>query len=198
MRAAEAQAWDAPAASRCDGAVVGRDGHAPAVHGTARLGRRGARRGHQRGPITAGEASPDGVRRKRTDPDPDPTNGRMWNWQDAKIAIEYLFCTSRVAIAGRRNFERLYDLSERVLPSAGSAGHSPLRTRLGASWSGSRAKRSASPPLGSCAVPLGATERPAGASCTRPLARLLACRSIGTASWSTSSSRTGGTSYGPG
>jgi uncharacterized protein len=69
------------------------------------------------GPLTASEASPDGVRRKPTDPDPDPTTGRMWNWQDAKIAIEYLFCTGRVTIAGRRNFERLYDLSERVLPA---------------------------------------------------------------------------------
>jgi uncharacterized protein YcaQ len=71
----------------------------------------------ERGPITAGEANPDGVRRKPADPDPDPTTGRMWNWQDAKIAIEYLYCAGRVAIAGRRNFERLYDLTERVLPA---------------------------------------------------------------------------------
>ncbi|WP_432943728.1 winged helix-turn-helix domain-containing protein [Kribbella sp. CA-253562] len=69
------------------------------------------------GPITAAEASPDGERRKRTDPDPDPSTGRMWNWQDAKIAVEYLFCAGRLTIAGRRNFERLYDLTERVLPA---------------------------------------------------------------------------------
>jgi uncharacterized protein YcaQ len=71
----------------------------------------------ERGPLTASEASPDGVRRKRTDPDPDPSTGRMWNWQDAKIAIEYLFCTGQVMIATRRNFERVYDLTERVLPA---------------------------------------------------------------------------------
>jgi uncharacterized protein YcaQ len=71
------------------------------------------------GPLTASEASPDGVRRKRTDPDPDPSTGRMWNWQDAKIAIEYLFCTGQVTIASRRNFERVYDLTERVLPDLG-------------------------------------------------------------------------------
>jgi uncharacterized protein YcaQ len=72
----------------------------------------------ERGPLTAGEANLDGVRRKSSDPDPDPSTGRMWNWQDAKIAIEYLFCTGRVTIAGRRNVERLYDLTERVLPDA--------------------------------------------------------------------------------
>ncbi|MEV6286206.1 crosslink repair DNA glycosylase YcaQ family protein [Kribbella sp. NPDC051770] len=70
------------------------------------------------GPITAGEADRDGVRRKRSDPDPDPSTGRMWNWQDAKIAIEYLFASGKVAIAGRRHFERLYDVAERVLPAA--------------------------------------------------------------------------------
>ena len=71
----------------------------------------------EQGPVTASGASPDGQRRAASEPHPDPTTGRMWNWQDAKIAIEYLFSTGQVAIAGRRNFERLYDLAERVLPA---------------------------------------------------------------------------------
>jgi uncharacterized protein YcaQ len=117
MRAADRQVWDAP---------LDPDLEAPwaVVAGMRRLSIE--RPGlvddvlamvTERGPITAGEASLDGLRRKPTDPDPDPTTGRMWNWQDAKIAIEYLFCTGQVTIAGRRNFERRYDLTERVLPA---------------------------------------------------------------------------------
>ena len=88
----------------------------------------------ERGPVTAAEASPDGVRRKSTDPHPDPTTGSMWNWQDAKIAIEYLFCTGQVTIASRRNFERYYDLTERVLPEPVLRRPSPRRTKPAASW----------------------------------------------------------------
>ena len=65
-----------------------------------------------RGPVAAGEASPDGQRRRG----PAAEGGRMWNWQDAKIALEWLFFSGKVSIAARRNFERLYDLTERVIP----------------------------------------------------------------------------------
>jgi uncharacterized protein YcaQ len=42
--------------------------------------------------------------------------GGMWNWKPAKIVLEALHSAGRLVIAGRENFQRLYDLPERVLP----------------------------------------------------------------------------------
>jgi uncharacterized protein YcaQ len=58
-----------------------------------------------RGPISAGEITFGGK-----------SKGPWWGWSDGKSAVELLFTQGRLAIAGRRNFERLYDLPERVLP----------------------------------------------------------------------------------
>ncbi|SMF92126.1 hypothetical protein SAMN02982917_0489 [Azospirillum oryzae] len=44
--------------------------------------------------------------------------GGWWGWSDGKRAVEFLFWAGLVTTAGRRGFERLYDLPERVLPSA--------------------------------------------------------------------------------
>lgn len=46
----------------------------------------------------------------------DRPRGGMWDWHDGKVALEWLFYTGRVSTAGRPNFERVYDLTERVLP----------------------------------------------------------------------------------
>jgi uncharacterized protein YcaQ len=42
--------------------------------------------------------------------------GGMWNWKPAKLMLEALWDRGDLAIAGRQNFQRLYDLAERVIP----------------------------------------------------------------------------------
>jgi uncharacterized protein YcaQ len=59
----------------------------------------------ERGPLPAGRLSIGGK-----------AKGAWWGWSDAKRAVEVLFRQGRVAIAGRRNFERWYDIPERVFP----------------------------------------------------------------------------------
>jgi hypothetical protein len=45
-----------------------------------------------------------------------PVRGSWWDWKPAKIALEYLFTRGDLMIANRVNFQRVYDLTERVLP----------------------------------------------------------------------------------
>ncbi|MCU1586578.1 MAG: uncharacterized protein JWN31_71 [Frankiales bacterium] len=45
--------------------------------------------------------------------------GSWWDWDDVKVGLEYLFVTGQVSVARRTaGFERLYDLTERVIPKA--------------------------------------------------------------------------------
>ena len=62
----------------------------------------------ERGPLAAREL--DGQRPRKSGP--------WWDWSDSKRAIEMLFWGGEVTSARRRNFERIYDLPERVLPKA--------------------------------------------------------------------------------
>ena len=60
-----------------------------------------------RGPLAASELSNGGERR-----------GAWWGWNDGKLAVEWLFFAGLVTTATRRGtFERVYDLTERVLPA---------------------------------------------------------------------------------
>jgi uncharacterized protein YcaQ len=61
----------------------------------------------QDGPIRAGDID---VERPAREP------GDMWNWHAGKVALEHLFWTGEVSASSRVNFERRYDVTERVLP----------------------------------------------------------------------------------
>jgi uncharacterized protein YcaQ len=61
----------------------------------------------ERGPIAVAELS-----------DPGKRSGTWWGWGKGKATLEHLYNSGLVAIAGRRGFERLYDIAERVIPQA--------------------------------------------------------------------------------
>ena len=70
------------------------------------------------GPVSAGDFN------ARVGP-----KGTWWDWDDAKIALEHLFFTGRVAGRRRSNdFARLYDISERWIP-ADALGREALSER---------------------------------------------------------------------
>lgn len=45
------------------------------------------------------------------------SSGGWWNWKEEKDALEAMLFTGEVMVARRQNFQRVYDLRERVLPS---------------------------------------------------------------------------------
>lgn len=44
------------------------------------------------------------------------TNGGWWDWHPSKTALEYLWRTGALAVARREGFQKVYDLTERVIP----------------------------------------------------------------------------------
>ncbi len=50
----------------------------------------------------------------------------MWGWNNGKVALEVLFLQGRVATSHRRNFVRMYDVSERVIASEHLEGPAPI------------------------------------------------------------------------
>ena len=69
----------------------------------------------ERGPMAASEMEEEGSRRGEP----------WWSWSDTKRAFEFLFWSGLITSARRRRFERLYDLTERVLPRAVVAAPTP-------------------------------------------------------------------------
>ena len=70
----------------------------------------------RRGPVTGGDFA-EGPRGQPG----------WWSWSDGKRALEWLFWTGRITTRTRRNFERVYDLTERVLPEAVTVAPTPDR-----------------------------------------------------------------------
>lgn len=62
----------------------------------------------EQGPVRARDT---GHARKQAAP------GEMWNWHEGKVALEALFFTGAIGAHRRINFERHYDLIERILPA---------------------------------------------------------------------------------
>ena len=58
------------------------------------------------GPVTSGDVGED-ERRK---------SGGWWDWHPSKTALEFLWRTGALAVAGRNGFQKIYDLTERVIP----------------------------------------------------------------------------------
>ena len=60
----------------------------------------------RRGPVTGGDFAAE------------PRKAGWWNWSNGKQALEWLFGAGLIAVKTRRGFERVYDLTERVIPRA--------------------------------------------------------------------------------
>jgi uncharacterized protein YcaQ len=52
-------------------------------------------------------------------------SGGMWNWKPAKRMLDALWTAGELAVAGRTGFQKLYDLTERVIPAAALAAPVP-------------------------------------------------------------------------
>ena len=73
----------------------------------------------ERGPLTAGDLS-----------DPGKRSTGWWSWWgsgNGKSALEHLYDAGLLAIAGRRGFERIYDISERIIPKEALDAVAPQR-----------------------------------------------------------------------
>lgn len=61
----------------------------------------------RRGPVTGADFAEEG-----------PRKAGWWEWSNGKRALEWLFWSGFITTRTRRGFERVYDITERVLPTA--------------------------------------------------------------------------------
>ena len=73
----------------------------------------------QDGPVAARNLRGDGGQ-KRAD-----GNGGWWDWHPSKTALEYLWRTGALAVCHREGFQKVYDLTERVVPAVHRGGPVP-------------------------------------------------------------------------
>ncbi|MFT4258844.1 winged helix-turn-helix domain-containing protein [Microbacterium sp.] len=73
-----------------------------------------------RGPVRPADIRADAPRER----------GTWWDWDDTKIALEQLWRTGEVAVAGRKGFERTYALAEQVVPADVLAQEVPIKTAM--------------------------------------------------------------------
>jgi len=97
---------------------------------TAWAQRRLERAGHLLEPVLERIRAEGPLTSKDFAPEPGAQRGTWWDWKPAKIALELLFWRGELMIAERRNFQRVYDLAERVLPP-GTATTVPDQGELG-------------------------------------------------------------------
>ena len=60
--------------------------------------------------------------------------GGMWNWKPAKMVLDALWDRGDLVIAGRRNFQRAYDLAERVIPKTWLDAPAPTEEETLRTW----------------------------------------------------------------
>jgi uncharacterized protein YcaQ len=60
--------------------------------------------------------------------------GGMWNWKPAKMVLDALWDRGVLVIGERRNFQRSYDLAERVIPKRWLEAPAPTETETLREW----------------------------------------------------------------
>ena len=88
----------------------------------------------------------------------------MWDWHAGKVALEWLFFTGEITATHRTtSFEKVYDLTERVLPRRRPERPTPDPADAIRELVRTAARASAWPPSGTCGTTSGsAGGRPAG------------------------------------